>query len=308
MLSMKHILGIDIGGTAIKYGVVSRSGEVIEAREVAVAENTYETPVIQTLLEVIPAYIEELKERRESIIIEGIGVSSTGSIDSNAGIVVDIPGDVDNYAGTRLKGDLESACGIRVEALNDANAVLLAEQWVGAGKGYKDILALTYGTGIGGGVLIDGHILLGDRGFGGEVGHFTLVHDGEQCTCGSLGCYERYGSTRALSRRIESVTGEKLNGKQIFERSEEPDIAPEFQAWLRDIVLGITSLVHIFNPRLVIIGGGISREQELFIEPIKKYIHDFAMPAFTEQLEIVPAKLSNNAGMVGAAKFFIDRQ
>ena len=193
--------------------------------------------------------------------------------------------------------------------LNDANAALLGETFCGGAVGAQNVVMLTLGTGVGGGVLADGRLLTGHRGIAGEMGHFTLYQDGVPCPCGKKGCYESYASTTALLRAAEKAAGEaNLNGRVLFDRLKngDPVLQNVLDKWLDDVAAGITGLIHIFNPELVLIGGGVSRQEELLLKPLKARVLRGAMPRFTEALRIERAVLGNDAGLIGAAKFYLD--
>jgi len=171
------------------------------------------------------------------------------------------------------------------------------------------VLMITLGTGVGGGIVIGGKIFGGTRGIAGELGHFTLYQDGVPCPCGKKGCYESYAATTALVRRAKEATGEaELNGRIIFERAHRGDsvMLGVLDSWIDDIAAGITGLVHIFNPQMVLIGGGVSAQEELLIRPLREKVLATAMPRFGEGLQVESATLANDAGLIGAAKFFMD--
>ncbi len=305
-MKSSYYLSVDIGGTAMKYGLVSETGVVIEAHETSVSFDGYKTFIGEILSTIILPYYHEIKTRYENI--KAIGVSATGQIDSRAGTVIGVGSGILNYLGTKISEILTEGSGLNTYVLNDANAVALAEKWIGAGKNARNMIAVTYGTGVGGGVIVNDNLLMGDFGTAGEIGHMTLYADGKLCSCGNQGCYEVYASTRALCARALEATGENLNGRELFARLDEDRIQDVYTAWLTDVAKGLTSLLHIFNPEMLVIGGGLSREKELFIDALKERVEVYAMPNFVKKLEIVQAKLTNNAGMVGAAYFAMQNE
>ena len=293
------ILSIDIGGTAVKMGLVDREGRIHDRHEASVCFDEYKTPILTTVLREAKLFLDG----RE---IEGIGVSATGQVDDNAGIVIGTNGKIPGYEGSRIKDALEEAFGVPACALNDANAAALGESFAGAAKGRRNAVMLTLGTGVGGGIIIDGKVFGGTRGIAGELGHFTLYQNGAPCACGKRGCYENYAATTALVRLAEERTGEKnLDGRAIFRRASEGEtvMLEILDAWTDDIAAGITGLVHIFNPEIVIIGGGVSGQEALLIEPLRRKVLSGAMPRFAEGLQLERAVLGNDAGLIGAAKF-----
>lgn len=179
--------------------------------------------------------------------------------------------------------------------------------------GYNTIVYLAAITGIGGGIIENGHLIQGRRGIGGEIGHYIINFDGVECPCGNRGCFERYGSTGALVRRFTEnvalleklgVPAEDVNGKVIFDHLDDADVSATVNSWIDSIAFGIIGLVHIFNPEMVLIGGGISREDEHFIRPLREKILNGAMEQFAKDLEVEAAALGNNAGLLGACAYF----
>lgn len=244
--------------------------------------------------------------------LSGIGVSATGQVDVESGVVIGGSGFIKNWNGTPIKARLESEFGLETTVINDANAVAVAEQKFGSAAGCDDAVVVTLGTGVGGGIITGGRLLLGHRGIGGEIGHFSIQHDGLPCPCGSRGCLERYASVTALAERIRSAPGlagrlhlEEINGRTIFAHMDDPEVAEIVSAWINCLASGIVSLVHIFNPQAVVIGGGISREQTLLMEPLKERVLKTVMPCFAQGLRIVPARLGNSAGLIGAVAYLL---
>ena len=300
------ILAVDIGGTAVKLGLVDREGTVHRKASADVAFDGYRTPILTTVISAARRFLEQ-----EQVQPEGIAVSATGQVETETGTVIGTNGKIPNYEGTRLKAGLEEAFRAETWALNDANAAVLGECFTGRARGLKNVLMVTLGTGVGGGVVTDGKILEGRRGIAGELGHFPLYADGLPCACGLRGCYENYASTTALIRRCEERTGQNgLNGRMIFERAESGDkvLRAVMDEWIRDIAAGICGLVHIFNPEMVLIGGGVSSQEKLLIRPLRKEVLSLTMPRFREDLCVDRASLANDAGLIGAVRYWLDRK
>ena len=185
---MKQYFGIDIGGTAVKLGIVDETGRVLLKGEESVSFDGYQTPVLTTVRRAAKEFLTANSIPVESLA--GIGVSATGQIDSRKGIVAGTCGNFPNYIGSPIKAALEKDFGLPVTVANDANCMTLGEVWVGAAQGYTDVIGVTLGTGVGGGILTGGHLLEGARGLGGELGHYrTHALDGVDCTCGAKGCW-----------------------------------------------------------------------------------------------------------------------
>ena len=302
---MKQYLAIDIGGTSVKLGIVDEEGRVLAKAEQSVCFDYYETPILTTVLSASEQFLKEQDVRPQSLA--GIGVSATGQIDTHTGTVVGTCGSLPNYIGSPIKAELEAKFGLPVTVANDANCMTLGEVWVGGAKGYTDVIGVTLGTGVGGGILTGGRLLEGARGLGGELGHYrTHALDGVLCTCGASGSWERYAATTALVRAAQPRNHKWRDGRAIFESAHagDPIILALLEDWTDEIVQGLAGLVHIFNPQLILIGGGVSAQQELLIEPIARKVRASIMPAFAEGLEIRAAQLHNDAGMVGAVYYF----
>ena len=302
---MKQYFGIDIGGTAVKLGIVDETGRVLLKGEESVSFDGYQTPVLTTVRRAAKEFLTTNSIPGESLA--GIGVSATGQIDSSKGIVAGTCGKFPNYIGSPIKSALEKDFGLPVRVANDANCMTLGEVWVGAAQGYTDVIGVTLGTGVGGGILTGGHLLEGARGLGGELGHYrTHALDGVDCTCGAKGCWERYAATTALVRAAQEKNPDWKDGRAIFAAAEAGNetVLALLDHWTDEIAQGLAGMVHIFNPQLILIGGGVSAQQKLLIEPIAAKVKASVMPAFAEGLEVRAAQLHNDAGMVGAVYYF----
>ena len=296
------ILGVDIGGTAVKMGLVDRDGTVRAQHEAPVDFDGYRTPVLTTVIREAADFL-----KKSGAAAEAIGVSATGQIDENEGTVIGSNGRIPGYEGSKIGDEMRAAFGVPVRVANDANAAALGECIAGAGRGFSDVLMVTIGTGVGGGLVLGGRLYGGSRGIAGEIGHFTLYQDGIPCSCGKRGCYECYASAAALVRAAKAACGEeKMDGREIFRRVSAGDhvMKAVLEHWMQDVAAGITGLVHILNPQAVIIGGGVSGQKELFIDPLRGMILNGAMPRFTEYLQVLQAQLGNTAGLIGAAGLF----
>ena len=298
------ILSIDIGGTAVKMGLIDREGVIHARHEASVCYDHYQTPILTTVIREAKAFLA-----RENTAIEGIGVSATGQVDDRIGAVIGTNGKIPHYEGSRIKQEMEAEFGVPAFALNDANAAALGECFAGRAKGVSNVLMITLGIGVGGGIVLGGRIFGGTRGIAGELGHIPLYANGIPCACGSRGCYESYAATTALVRLAKEATGEEdINGRIIFGRAAQGDqqTLEILNHWISDIAAGIVGLVHTFNPQMVLIGGGVSSQEDLLIKPLREKILSTVMPRFAEGLAVEAATLGNDAGMIGAAKFYMD--
>ena len=309
---MKQYLAIDIGGTAVKLGIVDETGAVGPKAEESVNFDGYQTPVLTTVLKAAKAFVET--QNIDVNTLEGVGVSATGQIDSRKGIVAGTCGNFPNYINSPIQAELERLFGLPVTVANDANCMTLGEVWVGGAKGYTDVIGVTLGTGVGGGIIVDGQIVSGLGGAGGEVGHSLLVLDGQPCTCGRSGCWEAYASATALIRQGKEAAASHpdsllnrypaLTGRDVFDAADDGDAAAKavLDRYYDYVAAGITNLVNILSPEMVLIGGGISRQGERLLAPIRRYV---AANCFggTERPQpvIQAAQLGNEAGIIGAA-------
>ena len=304
-------LSIDIGGTSAKTGIVDEHGKILKKSSYSVCFDNYQTPILETVLKETDRFLS--KQSLTPDVLSGIGISATGQIDTHTGIVAGSAGHIDNWVGSPLKDRFQEKYRLPVSVINDANSAAIAEQWVGAAKGYKNAIIITIGTGIGGGIIVDSKILEGRIGIAGELGHFSIDRNGIPCTCGNRGCFERYASTTALVQMVKEryichngqpVSGKEMNGREIFQKLKEGDpvISEIVDMWISNIAAGLVSLTHIFNPEIILLGGGVSAQKELFIEKVREKVLGQVMPRFADGLVINAAALSNDAGMIGAVK------
>lgn len=299
----KIYLGIDIGGTAVKLGLVDETGTVLDRAERSVSFDGYRTPILDT----VRAAAADFTDGRRGQLA-GIGVSATGQINSRKGIVAGTCGSLPGWVGAPIRDRLTEDFGLPVTVANDANCMCLGEVWVGAARGCTDVIGITIGTGIGGGILTGGRLLEGARGLGGEMGHYrTHALDGVPCTCGARGCWERYASTTALVRAAQAMDPELRDGRAIFAaaRAGRCDVLDLLDRWMDEIAQGLAGMVHIFNPQRILVGGGVSAQKELLIEPLEHKVKAAVMPAFAEGLTLQAAALQNDAGLVGAVYYLL---
>ncbi len=299
---MNDILAFDIGGTNIKYGIISPKGAIVERHQIPTEAGRGGA----ALLERIAVTAENMLSGHKKIY--GIAVSSAGQISPATGDVIYATGNIPGWTGIPLGSYLKERLGLPVYVENDVNAAALGEQWQGAGRGSRDFLCITVGTGIGGAIVTEGKIYHGLRGAAGELGHILFEKDGRICTCGRRGCFEQYGSMGALVNYVIE-RGKKdfiypgIDGIMIIEEAKKGNgLCAEAVEWLcGNLAAGIASLVHIFNPSLVILGGGFSEENHEIIEQIRNRVRSCIMPSFQEGFDLLPARCGNSSGMLGAA-------
>lgn len=295
------IVGIDIGGTMIKYGLITLTGEILESGEVSTEADKGVENLFNKLVTIIESYSKEE--------LLGIAVSGTGQIDGSIGKVVGGNDIIPGWIGTNLVERLENRFDIPAVLENDVNCAALGEKWLGAGREEKDFICITIGTGIGGGIVLNNNIFRGDTCVAGEFGHIQIVKDGIQCLCGKKGCYERYASATALMRMAKEVTGEDLGGKEIFDRekSGDPLMKKVVSEWVDYFTDGLSTIAYIFNPPLVVIGGGVTKQGDYLLSKFNESLSTKLGVNFRKDLKIKFAELGNNAGMLGATYLLLKK-
>lgn len=285
-----NIAVVDIGGTAIKYCFYNTQLPFQK-------ENVYEVPTNAQLGG--DAVIQVVKKLLSSMdTFDGIAISTAGQVNPVSGSIIYATDNIPGYTGMQIKNNLEKFFQVPVIVENDVNAAALGEAAFGAGKDYADFLCLTYGTGIGGAIIINKKIYYGSSYSAAEMGHLITHANGLPCTCGNQGCYEAYASTTALVHAVKVSSGLELSGRQIFiERKTNPAIESTVIAWIQEIMWGLVSLIHIFNPPCIILGGGIMNEP-FITDYIKRNIKRYLMKSY-RHIEIKQALLGNTAGLQG---------
>lgn len=289
---MKFIV-FDVGGTAIKFGMVDENFEVLFSEEIPT--NKYR----DTDNMVMAAMDEKLREYKGQY--DAIGISTAGQVDFVKGVINDGVGNIPNYNHSDLRGTFESKYNVPVAVDNDVNCAGLGEAHFGAGRGYDDFLCLTYGTGLGGCIYMNGDVYRGSKYAGGEFGHMATHKDGRVCTCGRIGCYEAYAACRVFTTSVSERMGRPMTGREIFEPENivNPIIVEELDKWEDEIALGLRNLCYIFNPNLIVMGGGIMAE-DLIIEHVRAKLYAQLEPNYIH-VKVEKAQLRNKAGMLGAA-------
>lgn len=297
------IVGIDIGGTMIKYALLSLEGKVLEKGEIPTEASKGVENLFENISKVIENYLENNKE------ILGIAVSGTGQIDGSIGKVIGGNPIIPGWIGTNLVERLETKFNLPAVLENDVNCAALGEKWIGAAKGKKDFLCLTIGTGIGGGIVLNDELLRGDTCVAGEFGHIQIEKNGRQCLCGKKGCYERYASATALVAMVKEEYREELNGKQIFDLYKEGNqtIINVVERWIDYLTDGLGTLTYIFNPSLIVIGGGVTKQGDYLLEKVRLSLDSKIGENYKKNLNIKFAELGNDAGLIGATYLLLKK-
>ena len=308
---MKSYLGIDLGGTYIKYGLVAENGEITAKRKDKTPAGGYE----QTVTAIASAARELSAEYDESIC--GLGIGAPGVVDGERGIVL-TSGNL-GWENKPLAKDLSEALSLPVTLTNDANAAAFGEYICGAGKEYRSVILLTLGTGVGSGIVLNGKLFEGSEGAGAELGHEVIRMGGEKCACGRRGCLERYASATALIRQTKRAMEKdkasalwqlcggnpaNVNGKTAFDgkRAGDKTASKVVGNYIRYLAEGIANIANVIRPQAVLLGGGISAEGAYLTEPLQKRVNKLMLGhGRYAPVKILAAKLGNDAGLVGAA-------
>ena len=292
-----RIMSLDVGGTAVKSGVYC-DGTLEDVREYP-TEAQKGGPHVVSMVKTI---IKEYEKKHE---FTGIGISTAGQVDSVKGRIIYANDNIPGYTGMEIKSIIEDRFGKPAAVINDVNAAALGEARYGAGRGEKDFICLTYGTGVGGAVFINGKLYEGSSFSAGEAGA-VVVHPEDRDPQSDIfsGCYERYASVTALVKRAQEYDSRLTNGRVIFRELERSHVRQIVEEWIREIVYGLTSLIHVLNPSCVILGGGVM-EQEYVLKKIRDLLDIHLMESY-RKTTVKRALLGNCAGMYGAAAHLIE--
>ncbi len=310
----KYAFGVDIGGTTVKIGLFDKDGCVLDKWEIPTIKDNNGASVLPDVAKSIKAKMQEKSIGADDVA--GVGVGAPGAVDKEGTLVsgaVNIGWDVFNIPDV-LGGYL----GLPVKAANDANVAAFGEMWQGGGKGYSNLVAVTLGTGVGGGIIIDGHIVIGANGAGGEIGHIHIEdNETELCGCKNTGCLEQYtsatGIVRLAKRRLEkddkpsALREGTLSAKSVFDAVKEGDevaieIAEQFGDYLGKGLAGVAGTV---NPEIFVIGGGVSKAGEILLKYIEPPFQKYVFKA-CRGTKFALAKLGNDAGIYGAAGLILN--
>ena len=313
-MKMRYCFGVDVGGTTVKLGFFDEEGNLLEKWEIPTRTEDHGKNILP---DVAASILDKMKEREVSREdIAGVGIGAPGPVDAKGTVYVAVNLGWGTFS---LKNELQSLLNLPVEAGNDANVAALGEMWKGGGQGYSNVVAVTLGTGVGGGIIVDGKILSGATGAGGEIGHIHVMDDEtEACNCGNCGCLEQYtsatGIVRLAKRRLAeddkpSVLRESgnISAKTVFDAVKDGDelaieVAERFGKILGKTLAGIAAVV---NPEIFVIGGGVSKAGPVLLEYIQKNYTLYAFSGSRGALFAL-ATLGNDAGIYGAAKLVLD--
>lgn len=309
---MKYCFGVDIGGTTVKIGLFTTEGELLEKWEIKTRTENHGEAILPDVAESLQNKMQEKNIRKSEVDGIGIGIPAPvmedGVVQKTANL---------GWGYKEVTREMKELTGLPVAAGNDANMAALGEMWLGAGKGQKNMIMVTLGTGVGGGIIVNGKPLAGSHGAGGEIGHLCVnEEETETCGCGNTGCLEQYASATGISRlarrRLEkddspsSLRGSEISAKAVFDALKEGDavakeIVEEFGSYLGH---ALAAIAVITDPSVIVIGGGVSKAGEILLEYVEKYFHEKAFFA-NQDTRFVLAQLGNDAGICGAAKLIL---
>ncbi|GAA6324280.1 ROK family protein [Fusobacterium ulcerans] len=314
---MDYYVGIDLGGTNTKIGLLNIEGDILKSSII----KTLSSEGVDKTMERIWGVIQELAKEANINIknVKGIGMGIPGPVEDQS--IVAFFANFPWGTNVNVKEKLEKITGIETKLDNDANIIALGEAKYGAAKGSKSSVTVALGTGIGGGIYVNGMLVSGFKGAGGEIGHMKIVKDGRVCGCGQKGCFEAYASATGLIREaVSRLTVNKQNllytmiegnvagleAKDIFDAAKEGDA---FSLDLVDyeaeyLAMGIANILNIINPETIVLGGGVALAGDILLDPLRKKLEKYALPVTLEDLKIVQGILGNEAGIKGAVGLF----
>jgi glucokinase len=310
----KYAFGIDVGGTTCKIGFFETSGKLIDKWEIKTNTENNGAAILSDIAQAVDNKLAQEGISKDDV--QGVGIGVPGPVKSN-GVVnrcVNL-----GWGIVNVEEELGNLTGLKVKAGNDANVAALGEMWQGAAKGCKDVIMVTLGTGVGGGIIVDGKVVAGFNGAGGEIGHITVNHDEiEACNCGQYGCLEQYtsatGIVRVAKRKLAKTNDETtlrnfadLTAKDVFDEAKAGDAVA---LGLVDEVCGIlgatlSNIACVVDPEVVVIGGGVSKAGNILIESIQKHFVETSFHA-CRNTKFVIAGLGNDAGMYGCVQMLLD--
>ena len=313
----KYYFGIDIGGTFIKGAIVDGDGSIIASTKLPTERDLGAERVFSNVLATTQALLDIAKMKKDDITAIGIGVP--GTVDSESGVVSSAR--KLGWVNFDITKRIEATLGLPVRVANDANAAALGELKFGFRDKYRNMVLLTLGTGVGGGIIIDGKLYDGNKGAGAEIGHSVIDARGERCNCGRRGCLEAYCSASAIirdtkrameahpdSKMWEIGSLDKVDGKTAFDFAQSDPYAKEVvDGFITYLACGVTNMANIFRPEAVVLGGGVCAQGKALTDPIQKIV-DSEIYGGKEGpgVEVLTARLQNDAGSLGAAALVIE--
>ncbi|QGQ94812.1 ROK family protein [Paenibacillus psychroresistens] len=297
---MKYSVGIDIGGTKTAIGIVNEAGLV--AAEKVIHTDLAKTPqqMVKEMADVIKHLQVESGVMDEEIL--GVGIGVPGPLDAAAG-KFSCPPNLPSWHDFEVAAEMRKYLEFPLQVQNDATSAALAEKWIGAAQDNANFIYITISTGIGGGLFLDGKLFTGFRGNAGDIGHIVIDPSAGTCICGQKGCIEWVASGTAIARQASTIRGKDTSTKEAFELygAKDPQMVKLIEQVFEYLGMGIVSLINTFDLEKIVIGGGVSQVGDPLFAAIRAYVRKFALSPVGKETEIVPTKLNQNVGLVGAA-------
>lgn len=309
---MSHAaIAVDLGGTNIRAAMVTRDGEIRHYQRVQTAAHAG----VYAVVEQMTTLVNQVLDANGTRVSAGLGVVAPGPLEPKSGIVRFAP-NLSGWENVPLAGLLQERLEIPVILGNDGNCAALGESMFGAGRNVSNLIYLALGTGLGAGIVHQGHLIEGIAGVGGEVGHLSIDANGSRCTCGGIGCMEAYVGGWAIARHgemavhserssmIREIAGDgPITAEVVAEAAEcgDPVARDIFNRAGKALAVGIGGLINVFNPELIVVGGGLARSGDLILEPFRASLPQYTMPPIFAHVSIVPSELGEDTGLVGAA-------
>lgn len=304
-MKKEYAIGVDIGGTSIKYGLCSADGELIERQTTNTPADAPKEKILELLAQIVQETLKFAKKKK--IEVAAVGVGTPGSVDVEKGYLIGGTPNFTHWADAGISDFLQSRFNVPVFADNDANLMSFGEYSFGTGHRERDVICITLGTGIGGGIILNGNLYRGSFYAGSEIGHMSIDYRGRPCKCGGTGCWEQYASATAMIRdyNAENPNNPISDTRELFERFQAGEEAARkvIHQAIDYLGAGLANLINIFNPQMIVIGGGVSEAGDEFIEKITQSAFSRAMQPSRQKVKIRAASLGNKAGILGAAAF-----
>ena len=311
-----HYIGLDLGASHLKFGIVDHNFKPIFKGSLSLPKKRSRESIVKLIENSIKILL--VFAQQKNMRIRSIGIGLPGIIDLKQGKVTGVPPNLPEIYNLNLRKVLRKSFKYPIFMDNDANLMALAESRIGAARGFKYALCLTIGTGIGGGIILDGKLFRGANFSGAEFGHMIIYHHGIKCNCQSSGCLEMYASAGAMIRRTKMLLSEgkksiipklasgkldRITTETIFQAEKLKDKTAQqvIAETAKFLGIGITSAINLLNPQIVVIGGGVAQAGKRFIRLVEKEIKKRGFPTITKNLVVAQAKLGNDAGFIGAA-------
>ena len=292
-----YIIGIDLGATFVKMGLVDDLGKVYFRRKIETILSSNRASLIEAVISNIRDIIEISGKS-----VSGVGIGVPGPVDSKKGTVHYFP-NIKGWEEVPLKSILEKKLGLRVELDNDVNAMTLGEFVFGAGQGCNNLVCLTLGTGVGGGIIIDGKLYRGGSMCAGEIGHMPINETGPKCNCGGIACLERYIGNKYILERARKAFGNNITLEALTSLAKFGN-KKAIAIWVdvaEKLSVALAGVVNLLNPDKIVIGGGVSKAGEFILNPLRKELKKRAMKDQAAHVKIIAAKLGTDAGIIGAS-------